>query len=64
MIQYLHGRQLCYDISLHSDIELTKGVFPKIKDKRIVQDSPIYDHISSFAFPEYPVITRQGSTSS
>ncbi|PSL18068.1 SOS response associated peptidase (SRAP) [Dyadobacter jiangsuensis] len=54
-------RQLCYDISLHSDIELTKEVFPKIKDKRIIQDSPVYDHISSFAFPEYPVIARQGT---
>lgn len=61
MIAYLLRRQLCYDISLHSDIELTKEVFPKIKDKRIIQDSPVYDHISSFAFPEYPVIARQGT---
>lgn len=61
MISFLFRRQLCYDISLHSDIELTKEVFPKIKDKRIVQDSPVYDHISSFAFPQYPVITRQGT---
>lgn len=61
MTSYLLRRQLCYDISLHSDIELTKEVFPKIKDKRIIQDSPVYDHLSAFAFPQYPVITRQGT---
>lgn len=61
MIFFLFRRPLCYDISLHSDIELTKEVLTKIKDKRIVQDSPVCDHIGSLAFPVYPVVTRQGS---
>nr|WP_298935595.1 SOS response-associated peptidase family protein [uncultured Dyadobacter sp.] len=61
MIQYLLRRQLCYDISLHSDIELTKEVFPKIKDLRVSPQLPNRDHVLSFDFPSYPIVWRAGS---
>lgn len=62
MIPYLIlRRQLCYDISLHSDIELTKEVFPKVKDQRISHDSSSQEHILAFGFPAYPIISRQGT---
>lgn len=60
MIPYLISRrQLCYDISLHSDIEQTKEVFPRIKDTR-VEPVKNQDHILSFGFPSCPIISRQG----
>jgi putative SOS response-associated peptidase YedK len=61
MITFLHRRQLCYDISLHSDIELTKEIFPKVKDQRVSLIAPGGDHVLSFGFPQYPIISRQGS---
>ncbi|MCF0075602.1 SOS response-associated peptidase [Dyadobacter sp. CY261] len=61
MISFLFRRQLCYDISLHSDIELTKEIFPKVKDQRVSLIPPGGDHVLSFGFPEYPIISRQGS---
>jgi len=49
---------MCYDVSLHSDIEITKKAFPQIKDRRKDAGSnyPNMEHITSFAFPKYPVI--------
>lgn len=61
MISFLHRRQFCYDISLHSDIELTKEIFPKVKDQRVSLIAPGGDHVLSFGFPEYPILSRQGS---
>ncbi|OJV13989.1 MAG: hypothetical protein BGO21_20495 [Dyadobacter sp. 50-39] len=61
MISYLLRRQLCYDISLHSDIELTKEVFPKIKDLRVSPQLPDRDHVLSFDFPNYPIVWRDGT---
>jgi len=53
---------MCYDISLHSDIELTREVFPKVKDQRIRLDGgKDREHVLSFGFPEFPIISRQGS---
>lgn len=49
---------MCYDISLHSDIELTKQAFPKIIDKRICNTDGLIDHTQSFAFPAYPIVMQ------
>nr|WP_295933003.1 SOS response-associated peptidase family protein [uncultured Dyadobacter sp.] len=52
---------MCYDISLHTDIELTREAFPKVKDQRVSLESPNQEHVLSFGFPEFPIFSRQGA---
>ena len=52
---------MCYDISLHSDIELIREVFPKVKDQRVTLESPNQEHVLSFGFPSFPILSRQGA---
>lgn len=52
---------MCYDISLHSEIELTKQAFPQIQDNRkiILDNNPNIEHLTSFGFPNYPVVANR-----
>jgi putative SOS response-associated peptidase YedK len=50
---------MCYDISLHSDIELTIQAFPGIIDRRINPDFEQSEHTQSFSFPLYPVVVQR-----
>ena len=51
---------MCYDISLHSNIELTKQAFPQLRDRRtqFTDTNPGIEHVTSFGFPEYPVLAN------
>ena len=50
---------MCYDISLHSDIKLTKQAFPRIVDRRKSQDLPLLQHTQPFSFPSLPVVMQK-----
>lgn len=52
---------MCLDISLHSEIELTREAFPELKDKRkkSVDSAVKLESVSAFVFPDLPVITNR-----
>jgi putative SOS response-associated peptidase YedK len=51
---------MCWDISLHSDIELTREAFPGLVNKRSVEGFSFKDQVPAFLFPSMPIISRQG----
>lgn len=52
---------MCWDISLHSDIEIIKKAFPKLRDERqqLDMDMYYYENVQAITFPEYPIIYRE-----
>ncbi len=55
---------MCWDISLHSDIEILKKAFPSLNDQR--QDKEMnmyyYENVQAITFPKYPIIFKEKST--
>lgn len=51
---------MCWDISLHTDIEIVKEAFPKLKDARrnLDYDRSRMEDVWAWSFPEYPIIYR------
>lgn len=51
---------MCWDISLHSDIEIVKRAFPKLRDERKQLDMNMYyyENVQAILFPNYPIIYR------
>lgn len=51
---------MCWDISLHSDIEIVKKAFPRLSDKRRQLETNMYyfENVQAITFPPYPVIYR------
>lgn len=51
---------MCWDISLHSDIEIVKKAFPKLRDERRQMDIDYryFENVQAITFPEYPIIYR------
>lgn len=56
---------MCWDISLHTDIELVKNSYPKIRDerKREDYDYSYFENIQAITFPEYPIIYKDKESS-
>lgn len=52
---------MCWDISLHTDIEILKEKFPQISDYRSDKDMDIryYENVQAITFPDYPIIYRE-----
>lgn len=52
---------MCWDISLHSDIEIVKQAFPRLRDERkqLDMDMYYYENVQAITFPEYPIIYRE-----
>ncbi len=51
---------MCLDISLYSEIELTREAFPQLRDKRKSKDIfTSLESVPAFVFPNYPVITNK-----
>jgi len=55
---------MCWDISLHSDIEIVKRAFPKLRDERkqLDMDMYYYENVQAITFPTYPIIYRDKQT--
>jgi putative SOS response-associated peptidase YedK len=51
---------MCLDISLHTDIALTREAFPELKDRRNNPSGSAinFESVSAFVFPDFPVITN------
>lgn len=51
---------MCWDISLHTDIELVKNAYPKIRDERKKQEYnyDYFENVQAITFPEYPIIMK------
>ncbi|SEO18638.1 SOS response associated peptidase (SRAP), partial [bacterium A37T11] len=52
---------MCWDISLHTDIELTKAAFPNLKIRSKIQWNPNMEDVWALGHPEYPIIMREES---
>ncbi|MNJ95320.1 hypothetical protein D3C87_130300 [compost metagenome] len=52
---------MCWDISLHSDIEIVKRAFPDLTDMRFDKemDMRYYENVQAITFPPYPIIYRE-----
>jgi len=50
---------MCYDISLHSKIQLVKLGFPNIINRRTNPGDEQSEHIQAFNFPLYPVVAQK-----
>ena len=55
---------MCWDISLHSDIEIVKKAFPALKDQRrnLDYDLSQMEDVWAWSFPDYPIIYREKET--
>ncbi|MBL7706846.1 MAG: SOS response-associated peptidase family protein [Taibaiella sp.] len=55
---------MCWDISLHTDIEILKEKFPQISDYRSDKemDMRYYENVQAITFPDYPIIYREKQT--
>ena len=51
---------MCWDISLHTDIELVKKSYPKIREERKKKeyDYDYFENVQAITFPEYPIIMK------
>ncbi|MCA5006842.1 SOS response-associated peptidase family protein [Sphingobacterium bovistauri] len=51
---------MCWDISLHTDIELVKNSYPKIRDERKKKEYnyDYFENVQAITFPEYPIIMK------
>ncbi|WP_164112021.1 MULTISPECIES: SOS response-associated peptidase [Sphingobacterium] len=51
---------MCWDISLHTDIELVKRSYPQIRDerKKIDYDYSYFENVQAITFPRYPIIYK------
>ncbi|WP_286850245.1 MULTISPECIES: SOS response-associated peptidase [Sphingobacterium] len=52
---------MCWDISLHTDIEIVKSAFPGLRDERRQLDYN-YDYmenVQAITFPDYPIIYKE-----
>lgn len=52
---------MCWDISLHTDIEIVKKAFPLLRDERRQFDYN-YDYlenVQAITFPKYPILFKQ-----
>lgn len=54
---------MCWDISLHTDIELVKNSYPKIRDERKKKDYDYsyFENVQAITFPKYPIIYKDKS---
>ncbi len=51
---------MCWDISLHTDIEIIKKTFPQLRDERRQLDYN-YDYlenVQAITFPKYPILYK------
>lgn len=55
---------MCWDISLHSDIEIIKSAFPSLADRRLDRDIDMryYENVQAITFPQYPIIYKEKDT--
>src|SRR5690606_27598934 len=55
---------MCWDISLHTEIEILKEKFPQISDYRSDKEMDMYyfENVQAITFPEYPIIFRDKQT--
>lgn len=55
---------MCWDISLHSDVEIIKKNFPKLTDLRKDKEMDMYyyENVQAITFPPYPIIYRDKET--
>jgi putative SOS response-associated peptidase YedK len=51
---------MCWDISLHTDIEIVKKNFPQVRDERPSPEMNMYlfENVQAITFPEYPILFR------
>jgi len=51
---------MCWDISLHTDIELVKKSYPKIRDERKKKEYnyDYFENVQAITFPDYPIIMK------
>nr|WP_160068394.1 SOS response-associated peptidase family protein [Sphingobacterium bovisgrunnientis] len=51
---------MCWDISLHTDIELVNNSYPKIRDERKKKEYnyDYFENVQAITFPEYPIIMK------
>lgn len=52
---------MCWDISLHTDLEIVKKDFENINDERsqLEIDLKMYENIQAITFPKYPIIYKE-----
>lgn len=55
---------MCWDVSLHSDIEIIKEAFPGLRDERRILEYDLsrMENVQAITFPEYPIIYRDVET--
>ena len=55
---------MCWDISLHSDVEIIKKNFPQLTDLRKDKEMDMYyfENVQAITFPPYPIIYREKET--
>ena len=51
---------MCWDISLHTDIEIVKKTFSKLRDerKKVDYDYRYFENVQAITFPGYPIIYK------
>ncbi|NJI72718.1 SOS response-associated peptidase [Sphingobacterium kitahiroshimense] len=51
---------MCWDISLHTDLEIVKKAFPKLRDERkqLDYDYRYFENVQAITFPAYPIIYK------
>ena len=51
---------MCWDISLHTDLEIVKKAFPKLRDERkqLEYDYRYFENVQAITFPAYPIIYK------
>lgn len=51
---------MCWDISLHTDIELAKAIFKTVRDERYDFDYNYvyFENVQAITFPKYPIIYK------
>ncbi len=52
---------MCWDISLHTDIEIIKATFPQIRDERLnlEYNYSLMENVQAIGFPNYPIIYKE-----
>jgi putative SOS response-associated peptidase YedK len=52
---------MCWDISLHTDIEIVKSAFPGLRDerRRLDYNYEYLENVQAITFPQYPIIYKQ-----
>jgi len=51
---------MCWDISLHTDLEIVKQDFTNIREERtqLELDMRLYENVQAITFPDYPIIYK------